>query len=175
MSDCRDQSFRVYSVVPRQDNGEDRVSIGLARPHEDGQGFDVMLQALPLNSRLVMRSDGQRALPSGGRETARERSKEDGLLSLKRRLEDFERALIEQCLLECGGRISAVTERLDIPRRTLSEKIARLGIDRARLMAANADAMTDDIGERPRHRRSTDAKPRRPADRVAQPSSTGRS
>jgi two-component system C4-dicarboxylate transport response regulator DctD len=52
--------------------------------------------------------------------------------SLAQQVESFERALIERCLLETGGRISAVMERLDIPRRTLSEKMARLGLDRRR-------------------------------------------
>jgi len=34
--------------------------------------------------------------------------------------------------LEAGGKISAVMEQLDIPRRTLSEKMARFGLDRRR-------------------------------------------
>ena len=53
-------------------------------------------------------------------------------LSLAQQVEAFERALIERCLTETGGRISAVIERLEIPRRTLSEKMVRLGIDRQR-------------------------------------------
>ena len=54
--------------------------------------------------------------------------------SLAEQVEAFERALIERCLMESGGKISAVIERLDIPRRTLSEKMARLGLDRRRFV-----------------------------------------
>jgi two-component system, NtrC family, C4-dicarboxylate transport response regulator DctD len=57
-------------------------------------------------------------------------------LSLAQQVESFERALIERCLVETGGKISAVMERLDIPRRTLSEKMARLGVDRRRFTSA---------------------------------------
>ncbi len=53
-------------------------------------------------------------------------------LSLAQQVDAFERALIERCLVETGGRISAVMDRLDIPRRTLSEKMARFGLDRRR-------------------------------------------
>ena len=53
-------------------------------------------------------------------------------LSLAQQVDAFERALIERCLVETGGKISVVMERLDIPRRTLSEKMARFGLDRRR-------------------------------------------
>jgi two-component system C4-dicarboxylate transport response regulator DctD len=61
----------------------------------------------------------------------------DGGHSLAQQVEMFERALIERCLVETGGRISAVIERLDIPRRTLSEKMVRLGIDRRRFKVSD--------------------------------------
>ncbi|MFL4969094.1 MAG: sigma-54-dependent transcriptional regulator [Xanthobacteraceae bacterium] len=57
-------------------------------------------------------------------------SASEGGLSLAQQVEAFERAVIERCLEETGGRISAVMERLDIPRRTLSEKMTRLGLTR---------------------------------------------
>lgn len=64
--------------------------------------------------------------------------------SLAQQVEAFERALIERCLLESGGRISAVTERLDIPRRTLGEKMMRLGIDRRRFRAGDGPNVAED-------------------------------
>ncbi len=68
-------------------------------------------------------------------------------LSLAQQVEAFERALIERCLTETGGRISAVIERLNIPRRTLSEKMARLGIDRQRFRTApDGPIAADDSG-----------------------------
>ena len=64
--------------------------------------------------------------------------------SLAQQVEVFERALIERCLVESGGRISAVIERLDIPRRTLSEKMVRLGIDRRRFRTHDGQNPADD-------------------------------
>jgi two-component system C4-dicarboxylate transport response regulator DctD len=55
-------------------------------------------------------------------------------LSLAEQVDAFERAVIERSLAESGGRISSVMEELDIPRRTLSEKMTRLGLDRQRFL-----------------------------------------
>jgi len=67
-------------------------------------------------------------------------------LSLAQQVEAFERVLIERCLAETGGKISAVLERLNIPRRTLSEKMARLGIDRQRFRPSDGPIAADDSG-----------------------------
>jgi len=67
-------------------------------------------------------------------------------LSLAEQVEAFERALIERCLTETGGKISAVIERLNIPRRTLSEKMARFGIDRQRFRTSDGPNAADDSG-----------------------------
>ena len=40
--------FRVYSIVPRAKQDDYWLNIGVAFPHEDGQGLNVMLQSLPL-------------------------------------------------------------------------------------------------------------------------------
>ncbi len=52
---------------------------------------------------------------------------------LANQLDAFERAIIERCLAESGGRMNIVIEKLGVPRRTLNEKMARLGIDRRRI------------------------------------------
>jgi two-component system C4-dicarboxylate transport response regulator DctD len=65
-------------------------------------------------------------------------------LSLAEQVEAFERALIERCLSETGGKIGAVLERLKIPRRTLSEKMVRLGIDRQRFKTSDGPNAADD-------------------------------
>ena len=67
-------------------------------------------------------------------------------LSLAEQVEAFERALIERCLSETGGKINAVLERLKIPRRTLSEKMVRLGIDRQRFKTTDGPNTADDAG-----------------------------
>jgi two-component system C4-dicarboxylate transport response regulator DctD len=64
--------------------------------------------------------------------------------SLAQQVEAFERALIERCLTETGGKVSAVMERLDIPRRTLSEKMARFGLDRRRFRNPDGPINADD-------------------------------
>jgi Bacterial regulatory protein, Fis family len=133
MNQSRHPTFSVYSVISRQDSGEEWLSIGQAVPHRDGHGFDVILQALPLNPKLVLRDS---ALPES--QTPDGHVAGGGVRSLKQQVDAFERTLIEHYLLEAGGKINAVMERLDIPRRTLSEKISRLGIDRLKLVQSTA-------------------------------------
>ena len=50
--------FRVYSVIQRPKQEDYWLNIGAAFPHEDGEGFNLLLQALPLhgNGKLVMRA-----------------------------------------------------------------------------------------------------------------------
>jgi hypothetical protein len=55
MSENYQPAFRVYSVIPREGKDDYWLNIGLAFPHQDGKGFNVMLQALPLNAKLVLR------------------------------------------------------------------------------------------------------------------------
>ena len=40
--------FRVYSIVPRPKQDDYWLNIGAAFPHDDGKGFNVLLQALPI-------------------------------------------------------------------------------------------------------------------------------
>ena len=51
--------------------------------------------------------------------------------SLKARLDAFEKAEIEAALKRHQGNVGAVLDELDLPRRTLNEKMVRLGIRRA--------------------------------------------
>ena len=54
----------------------------------------------------------------------------DTTVSLRKRVRAYEKYVIESCLLQHNGRISCVLEALDINRRTLNEKMTRLGIVR---------------------------------------------
>ena len=49
--------YRVYSVIKRERQDDYWLNIGVAFPHEDGKGFNVMLQALPLHGegKIVLR------------------------------------------------------------------------------------------------------------------------
>jgi hypothetical protein len=50
--------YRVYSVIARPKQEDFWLNIGAAFPHEDGQGFNLQLQALPLHGhgKLVVRA-----------------------------------------------------------------------------------------------------------------------
>lgn len=50
--------------------------------------------------------------------------------SLEDRLAAFERRVIEAALDGCEGSVAAASERLRVPRRTLSDRMARLGMNR---------------------------------------------
>jgi len=138
----------VYSLVLDERGHEHWVEIGYATRHHDGEGFDLTVRALPLASRLVLREaasdDSQVECQNESQESFHKEPKDLATLSLASQVRDFERAVIRQCLLETGGNIAAVLERLKIPRRTLNEKMVRLGINRRGLkpvrqrIAANA-------------------------------------
>ena len=92
----------------------------------------LMAHSWPGNVRELRNAAERYALGLSDAVLPRQQAADDERLSLAQQVEAFERALIERCLVETGGKISAVMERLDIPRRTLSEKMARLGLDRRR-------------------------------------------
>jgi two-component system, NtrC family, C4-dicarboxylate transport response regulator DctD len=70
-----------------------------------------------------------------------------GRLSLAQQVDAFERKIIERSLAEAGGKISVVMEQLDIPRRTLSEKMARFGLDRRRFIEPGRQNTADESGQ----------------------------
>ena len=41
--------YRVYSIIERPKQDDYWLNIGAAFPHDDGKGFNVLLQALPLS------------------------------------------------------------------------------------------------------------------------------
>ncbi len=49
--------YRIYSVIERPKQDDFWLNIGAAFPHKEGDGFNLVLQALPLhgNGKLVMR------------------------------------------------------------------------------------------------------------------------
>lgn len=50
--------YRVYTIIERPKQDDYWLNIGVAFPHDDGQGFNVILQALPLhgNGKVVLRA-----------------------------------------------------------------------------------------------------------------------
>ena len=48
-------THRAYTVIKREGQDDFWLNLGLVFPHKDGNGFNIMLQALPLDGRIVCR------------------------------------------------------------------------------------------------------------------------
>ena len=48
--------YRAYTVVKRGDDKDDFwLNLGVAFAHDDGDGFNLLLQALPIDGKIVLR------------------------------------------------------------------------------------------------------------------------
>jgi hypothetical protein len=60
-------THRAYSVIKREGQDDYWLNLGLAFPHKDGKGFNIMLQAFPLDGKIVCREvadDDEKNRPS---------------------------------------------------------------------------------------------------------------
>jgi hypothetical protein len=48
-------TYQAYTVVKREGQDDFWLNIGAAFMHQDGDGFNIMLQALPINGKIVLR------------------------------------------------------------------------------------------------------------------------
>lgn len=48
-------TYQAYTVVKREGQDDFWLNIGAAFMHQDGDGFNVVLQALPINGKIVLR------------------------------------------------------------------------------------------------------------------------
>jgi hypothetical protein len=48
-------AFRAYTVTAREGQDAFWIPIGAAFTHQDGGGFNVVLQALPIDGRIILR------------------------------------------------------------------------------------------------------------------------
>ncbi len=55
MSNTAQPTHRVYTVIKREGSDDFWLNIGAAFAHQDGKGFNVMLQALPIDGKVVLR------------------------------------------------------------------------------------------------------------------------
>ena len=118
--------FEYFASVAAQAHGRE------PRPVSAATVAGLMAQDWPGNVRELRNAAERYALGLGARPPSGEAKQ-----SLAGQVEEFERMVIERALAQSGGKINTVMEQLDIPRRTLSEKMARLGLDRQRF--ANND------------------------------------
>jgi hypothetical protein len=70
-------AYRAYTVIKREGADDFWLAIGAAFMHQDGDGFNIVLQALPIDGKIVLRlpkgedqqaETGPRAVPSADRE-----------------------------------------------------------------------------------------------------------
>jgi hypothetical protein len=50
-----EKMYRVYTIVERPKQDDYWLNIGAAFPHEDGKGYNIILQAHPIGEKLVVR------------------------------------------------------------------------------------------------------------------------
>ena len=68
----RQPTHRAYSVIKREGQDDYWLNIGLVFPHKDNGGFNIMLQALPLDGKIVFREiTGDRGNDAPTRRTRR--------------------------------------------------------------------------------------------------------
>ena len=48
-------THRAYSVIRREGQDDYWLNIGAAFPHDDGKGYNIILQAHPIGEKLVVR------------------------------------------------------------------------------------------------------------------------
>jgi hypothetical protein len=48
-------AYRAYTVIKRGEQNDFCAPIGAAFPHHDGLGFNILLQALPIDGKVVLR------------------------------------------------------------------------------------------------------------------------
>jgi hypothetical protein len=53
--DAKQPTHRAYSVIKREGQDDFWLNLGLVFPHKDGSGFNIMLQAIPLDGKVVCR------------------------------------------------------------------------------------------------------------------------
>ena len=51
----RQPTHRAYSVINREGQDDFWLNIGLVFAHKDGSGYNIMLQAFPLDGKIVCR------------------------------------------------------------------------------------------------------------------------
>ena len=67
-------THRAYSVIRREGQDDYWLNLGLVFPHKDGNGFNIVLQALPLDGKIVCRE----ITNDEGEENSQARSRQEG-------------------------------------------------------------------------------------------------
>lgn len=123
--------FDYFSTEAARRHGRD------ARAPSPSELAAMMAHDWPGNVRELKNAAERHALGLGGRLTmgqTRHPAEPTSTLPLAAQVAGFERQIIETAFEASGGDVQAVVELLDVPRRTLNEKMTRYGIDRRRYL-----------------------------------------
>jgi hypothetical protein len=76
MASATQPAYRAYTVVKREGQDDFWLAIGAAFMHQDGDGYNVVLQALPIDGKIVLRlpKDDQTEQPAQDRPQQARRS-----------------------------------------------------------------------------------------------------
>ena len=55
MANQQQPAFTAYTVTKREGQDDWWTAIGAAFPHKDGEGYNIVLQAIPLDGKIVLR------------------------------------------------------------------------------------------------------------------------
>ena len=153
----RDLYFRLNAVIiripPLRDRGDDIALLyshfiaryaelyGVDAPEPTNEDIAALMSHdWPGNVRELGHVAERRILAwRRGRGSASEAIQKDGVIddvpwTLREAVASFERQLVAKAIRTHGGRMDAVAEALGIGRRTLNEKIVKLGIDKSDLL-----------------------------------------
>jgi hypothetical protein len=68
-------AYRAYTVIKREGQDQDFwLAIGAAFMHQDGDGYNIVLQALPIDGKIVLRLPKADDDTTGGQHDASKRS-----------------------------------------------------------------------------------------------------
>jgi hypothetical protein len=65
MATSQQPAYRAFTVVKREGADDFWLPIGAAFPHQDGEGFNLVLQALPIDGRVVLRTPKDESSEAG--------------------------------------------------------------------------------------------------------------
>jgi hypothetical protein len=71
-------AYRAYTVIKREGAEDFWLAIGAAFMHQDGDGYNIVLQALPIDGKIVLR------LPKSGDDQSQGSAQVQGLDPSKR-------------------------------------------------------------------------------------------
>jgi hypothetical protein len=77
MSNTQQPEFTAYAVTKRGEGQEDWwTPIGAAFPHGDGDGYNIILQTIPLDGKIVLRPPKEKKANDGEKQANEERTRE---------------------------------------------------------------------------------------------------